>query len=201
MLRQIVQEKFPFRDVPKSGHLMIVEANHESANHVEFLPETRQGTKRLDLLNNAPDTEQTRDFPEHWQAIHVEANSGMTEKLCDVEKVPCAAAQIENALWTRHVEFKLANPPDVNSDPTIQIEIFRPVRAGICYGVSPPNLVKTSWIDCLDDALCLQLKTVRAQQPEGAFSRASQTLAVDQFSYFMAKLHSSHLVAKRNNFN
>ena len=33
------------------------------------------------------------------------------------------------------------------------------------------------------------------------FSRASYALTVDQFSYFMAKLHSSHLVAKHNNFN
>ena len=31
----------------------------------------------------------------------------MTEQLRDVEKVSCAAAQIENALGTRHVEFKL----------------------------------------------------------------------------------------------
>ena len=201
MLREIIEKKIPLRHAPKPAHLMIVEANHERGNDIEFLTQVWERTKRLNSLNDAPDTEQVRDFPEHWQAIHVEANSGMTEKLCDVEKVPCAAAQIENALWTRHVEFKLANPPDVNSDPTIQIEIFRPVRAGICYGVSSPNLLKTSWIDCLDDALCLQLKTVRAQQPEGAFSRASQTLAVDQFSYFMAKLHSSHLVAKRNNFN
>jgi hypothetical protein len=85
------------------------------------LSETRQGAKRLDLLNDAADTEEARDFPEHCQAIHVEANSGMTEELRDVEKVSCAAAQIENALGTCHVEFKLANPPDVNSDPTVKI--------------------------------------------------------------------------------
>ncbi len=143
MLRQIIEKEFPLRDSPKSGHLMIVEANHERGNDVEFLTEVRERTKRLDLLDDAADTEQARDFPEHWQAIHVEANSGMTEELRDVEKVSCAAAQIENALGTRHVEFKLANPPDVNSDPTIEIEIFRPVRAGICYGVSPANLLET----------------------------------------------------------
>src|SRR6476659_3949840 len=121
MLRQIIQEKFPLRDAPKSGHLMIVKANHESGNHIEFLFETRQRTKRLDLLNNAADTEQARDFPEHGHASYVEANSGMAEQLRDVKKVPCAAAQIENALGTRHVEFKLANPADVNSDPTVKI--------------------------------------------------------------------------------
>src|SRR6185503_14301919 len=148
MLVQIIQKKLPFPDVPKSGHLVIVEANHESGNHVEFLPETRQRTKRLDLLNDAADTEQARDFPEHCHTIDVEANSGMTEELRDVEKVPCAAAQIENALGTRHVEFKLANPPDVNSDPTVEIEIFRPVRAGICHRVSPANLFELYGIDC-----------------------------------------------------
>src|SRR5712691_9566858 len=140
---------------------MIVEANHERGNDIEFLSETQQWTKRFFLLNDAAHTEQARDFLEHWQAIHVEANSGMTEELRDVEKVSCAAAQIENALWTRHVEFKLANPPDVDSDPTIEIEIFRPVRAGICYGVSPANLLEASRIECLDDPLCSQLEAFR----------------------------------------
>jgi hypothetical protein len=49
--------------------------------------------------------------------------------------------------------------------------------------------------------VCLKRKAVRAQQPKSTFSRASQALAIDEFSYFVAKLHSSHLVAKRNNFN
>jgi hypothetical protein len=140
---------------------VIVEANHERGNDIEFLTEVWERMKRVDLLNDAADTEQARDFPKHCQAIHVEANSGMTEDLRDVEKVSCAAAQIENPLGTRHVEFKLANPPDVNSDPAIEIEIFRPVRAGICYSVSPANLLETGRIDCLDDALCLQLEAVR----------------------------------------
>ena len=162
MLRQIIEKEFPLRDAPKSGHFVIVEANHEGGNDVEFLSETRQGMKRLDLLNDAADTEQLRDFAEHWQAINIEANSGMTKELRDVEKVSCAAAQIENALGTRQVEFKLANPPDVNSDPTIEIEIFRPVRAGICYGVTLANLLEATRIDCLDDPLCLQLEALRA---------------------------------------
>src|SRR4029077_6480991 len=155
MLRQIIEKEFPLRDAPKSGHLMIVKANHKSGNHVELLSETRQRTKRLDLLNDAADTEQARNFPEHCYTIYVEANSGMTEELRDVEKVPCAAAEIENALGTRHVEFKLANPPDVNSDPTVEVEIFRPVRAGICHRVALANLFELYGIDCLNDALCL----------------------------------------------
>src|SRR5882724_2499099 len=161
MLREIIEKKFPRRHAPKSGHLVVVKANHERGNDIEFFTEVWERTKRLDLLNDAADTKQAGDFPEHWQAIHVEANSGMTEELRDVEKVSCAAAQIENALGTRHVEFKLTNPPDVDSGPTIEIEIFRPVCAGICYGVSPPNLLEASRIDCLDDPPCLQLEAGR----------------------------------------
>src|SRR6266481_3283571 len=129
MLRGINGKKFPLRYAPKSRHLVVVKANHERGNDIEFFTDVWERTKRLDLLNDAADTKQAGDFPEHWQAIHVEANSGMTEELRNVEKVSCAAAQIENALWTRHIEFKLANPPDVNPDPTIEIEIFWPVRA------------------------------------------------------------------------
>ena len=125
----------------------------------------------------------------------------MTEELRDVEKVSCAAAQIENALGTRHVEFKLANPANVNADPAVEIQVFGPVRARICHCILATNLFELYRIDCVNDALRLQRKAIRAQHPEGTFSRASQTLAVDQFSYFMAKLHSSHLVAKHNNFN
>jgi hypothetical protein len=180
---------------------MIVEANHERGDDIEFLTEVWERTTRLDLLNDAADTEQARDFPKHWQAIHVETDSGMAQQLRDVEKVSRAAAEVENPLGTRHVEFKLANSADVNSDPAVEIEIFRPIRAGICHGVSPVNLLAASRIECLDDPLWLQLEAVRAQQPERMFSRASETLAIDQFSYFMAKLHNSHLVAKQDNFN
>src|SRR6266576_1733056 len=162
MLREIIEKKIPLWHPPKSGHLVVVEANHERGNDIELLSETWQGAKRFDSLNDPVDTEEACDFPEHRQTIHVETNSGMTEKLRDVEKVSCAAAQIENALGTRQVEFKLANPPDVNSDPTIEIEIFRPVRARICYDVPPANLLEASRIDCLNDPLCLQLESVQA---------------------------------------
>jgi hypothetical protein len=113
-------------------------------------------------LNDATNTEQACDFTEHSEAIHVEANSGMTEKLRDIKKVSCAATQIENLFGSREVEFKLPNPPDVHSNPAIKIEIFRPVRPRICYGVSLANLLEPSWIDCLNNALCLQREAVRS---------------------------------------
>jgi hypothetical protein len=134
---------------------MIVEANHEGGNDIELLTEVRERMKRLDLLNDAADTEETRDFPEHCQAIHVEANSGMTQKLCDVEEVSCAAAQIQNLTGTGNVELKLADPADVNSNPAVEIQIFWPVGAGICYPVSLANLFEFGRLDCLDDAFFL----------------------------------------------
>ena len=110
----------------------------------------------------------------------------MTKELGDVKKISCAAAQIENLPGTSDVELKLANPFDIHSDPPIKIQILWPVRTGICYGISLANLIETSWIDCLDNALCLQREPVRAQHTKGVFPRARQAFAVDQFSYFMA---------------
>ncbi len=163
MLRQIVEKKIPLRHAPKSGHLVIVEANHESGNDIEFLTEVREGTKRLDLLNNAADTEQARDFPEHWQAIDVETNSRMTKELRDVEKVSSAAAEIENPFRARQIEFKPTNPANVNCDPALQIQILRPICSGISDGITPMNLLEANGIDRFDDALCIQREASRSQ--------------------------------------
>jgi len=180
---------------------MIVEADHERGNDIELLTKLRERTERLNLLNDATNTKQACDFTEHRQAIQVEADPRMSKKLGDIKKISCATPQIENLFGPREVELKLANPPDVHSNPAIKIEIFWPVRPRICYGVSLANVLEPSWIDRFNNALCLQREPVRAQHPEGVFSRAGKTPPVDQFSYFMAKLHSSHLVAKQDNFN
>jgi hypothetical protein len=141
---------------------MIVEANHKGGHEIEFSSKVGERTERFNSLDYAMDTEKSRDFAEHGQLVYIKANSGMTEELRDVEKVSCAAAEIENPLGTRQVEFELANPSDVNSDPAIEIEIFWPVRAGIRDSVLPANLFELDWVDCLNDALCLQREAVRA---------------------------------------
>src|SRR5206468_4941724 len=190
MLRQIVEKKFPLRHAPKSGHLVIVEANHKSGNDIELLSEARERTKRLDSLNYTVHAEQACYFEKHRQTIYIKPGAGMTEQLCDVEKVSCAAAEIENSLRSRKIEFKLANAADVDSDPAVEIEIFWPVRSRICYCISPPNLLKSDRINCVDDALCPEREPLGAQHPERVFSRACKAPAVDQFLYFVAKSHS-----------
>src|SRR5436309_8389477 len=108
MFLEVVEKKFPLWHAPKSGHLVLVKADHEGRYQIEFLSEVRKRTKPLDLLNYAANTQEACDLPEHGQTIHVEPNSRMTEKLRDVEKVSCAAAQIENPLGTRKIKLKLA---------------------------------------------------------------------------------------------
>ena len=189
MLRQIIEKEFPLRYPPKTGHLVIVEANHERGNDIEFLTKVWERTKRLNLLNDAADTEQARDFPKHCHAIYVEANSGMTEELRNVEKVSCAAAQIENLLGTREVELKLANSPDVDSDPTLEIEIFWPVCAGIGDFVALANLTETNRIDRFDDPFFIQREPTGSEQPERMFPRADQAPAIYKLAYFMLKSH------------
>jgi len=201
VLCQVVEKEFPLRDAPKLGHLVIVKANHESGNEIEFLSEVAEGTKRLNLLNDTADIEQARDFTEHGQPIHVEPNSGMAEELRDVKKVSGAAAEVENPPGTHQIKFEVANPADVNSDPAVEIEILGPIRAGVCHCVSSANLLERGWIDRLDNTLCLEREPVRAQHPKGVFSSAREAAAVYQFLNLMTKSHNSHLVAKQDNFN
>ena len=201
MLRQVVEKEFPLRDAPKPGHLVIVKANHESGNEIEFLSEVGEGTKRLNLLNDTAHFEQARDFTEHGQPIHVEPNSRMAEELRDVKKVSGAAAEVENPLGTHQIKFEVTNPTDVNSDPAVEIELLRPICAGICHSVSSANLFELDWINGLDNALRLQRKPVRAQHSERVFSSAREAAAVYQLLNLMTKSHNSHLVAKQDNFN
>lgn len=54
---------------------MVVEANHERGNEVEFLSEVGQRPKRFNLLDYATNTEQMRNLPEHRQTIHIKTES------------------------------------------------------------------------------------------------------------------------------
>ena len=115
----------------------------------------------------------------------------MTQELGDVEKISCAAAEIQNPFRSRQIEFKLTDPADIDFDPTLQIEIFRPVRAGICDRVSPTNLLERSWIDCFDHPFCIKREAISSQQPERMFSRTGEATAIYKLSYFVAKSHST----------
>jgi hypothetical protein len=189
MLCQVVEEEFPLRHLPETRHFVIVKANHEGSDEIEFLSKVGERTESLDSLDYAVNTQESRNFPEHRHAIDIKAKSGMTEQLRNVEEVSCAAAKIKNALGARQIELERANPADVNSDPALKIEIFRPVRAGICDSISLTNLIETSSIDCFDDPFCIKREAVGSQQSERMLSRAGQAPAIYQLSDFVAKSH------------
>ena len=189
MFCQIVEEKFPFRHLPKTRHFVIVEANHERRYQIEFLSKVGQRAESFYSPDYPADAEKTRDFPKHRQPIDVESQSGMAEQLSDVKKVSGAAAKIENALRPRQIELELANPANVNSDPAFEIEIFRPVRAGLFNSISLTDLLETNGINRLDYPFRLQWETLRVQQSERMFPRAGQAPAIYQFSHFVTESH------------
>ena len=121
MLGQVVEKEVPLWNLPKVRHFVIVEANHKSGDEVEFLSKIGQRPKCFDMLDYTTNTEQARNLPEHGQTVHIKTESRMTEQLSDVEEIPCAAAKVEDPLGTRQIEFDLANPANIDSDPTVEI--------------------------------------------------------------------------------
>jgi hypothetical protein len=113
----------------------------------------------------------------------------MTKQLRYVEKISCTAAKIEDAPGTRQIEFDLANSPNVDSNPPIEIEIFRPVRAGICDRVSLANLLECNRIDCFDNPFFIQREPTGSEKSECMFPRADQAPAIYKLAYFMSKSH------------
>ncbi len=189
MFCQVVEKEFPLRHLPKVRHFVVVEANHESRDEIKFLSEIGQRPKSFDSLDNTADREQTRNFSEHGQTVHIKTESGMTEQLGYVEKISRAAAKIEDVLGTRQIEFNLANSSNVDSDPAIEIEIFRPVCAGICDSVSLANLLESNRIDCFDNPFFIQRESTGSEKSERMFPRADQAPAIYKLAYFMSKSH------------
>ena len=110
----------------------------------------------------------------------------MTQQLGYVEEISCAAAQIEDAFGTRQIEFDLANPANIDSDPTVEIEIFRPVCAGIGHRVTLANLREPNRIDRFNDPVFIQREPATSEKPERMFPRADQAPAIYKLPDFMS---------------
>ena len=99
------------------------------------------------------------------QVIHIETKSLMPEQLCDMQKISGAAAKIENALGPRQIEFNFANPANVDVNPAVKIEIFRPVFAWIFDGVALADLLENRPIDCFNNPAGLERKPGSVKKP------------------------------------
>src|SRR5436309_2964529 len=93
----------------------------------------------------------------------------MSQQLGDVEKIPRTAAKVENALPACQIELDLAYPSNADADPTVKIEILWPMFTGIFHSVSAANLLKSGWVDCLNNAPSLERKSIQTQNPERMF--------------------------------
>ncbi len=113
----------------------------------------------------------------------------MTQQLGNIEEISCAAAKIEDALGARQIEFDLTNSSNVDSDPAVELEIFRPVRVGTCDRVSLANLLESNRIDCFDNPFFIQRESTRSEKSERMSPRADQAPAIYKLAYFMSKSH------------
>ena len=181
MLCQIIEKEFPFGDSPQAWLLVIVKANHECGNEVEFFAEIGQGNEWLNAPGHTRHAEQSCDVAEHRHLIDVEADGVVAEQPRDVGEVAGAAAEIENAFWRGSIEIDSTHPANVDADPTVEIEIFGPILAGIIDRVSPSNLVELVAIDGLNYALGLEWKSRRMQGSAQMTPRAGEALAGKEF--------------------
>ncbi len=172
MFGDVIEKKIPLGHPPKIGVSVVVEANHKRGDEIEFSSQVREGTKCLDSLDYATNAEQRGDFCEHRYAVQIETKSAMPEELGDVEKISCAAAEIEDALSARQIELDVTNAANIYGDPAVEIEILPPVLGGIVDRVPLANLLESDRVERFNNALFLERKAVRSKRPERVFSRA-----------------------------
>ena len=193
MFRQIVEKKLPFRHAPHIGLFMTIEADQERSDQVKFSHGVGQRIKGVDLPDHTAHAEQSRKVAKHGEFIQIEPEPLVPEQLSDVKEVSCTAAKIENSLRAHQIDFDLANPANVDADPSLEIQKFGPVLGGTFNSVTLANLLETLGIDRFDYSLRLQSKTVRPKKSERVPSCADQGFAIYKLPKFMRKfLESSH---------
>ncbi len=75
MLCQVIEKEFPFRHLPEVRHFVVVEANHESRDEIEFLSKIGERSESFNLLDYTAYSEQARNLPEHGQTVHIKTDS------------------------------------------------------------------------------------------------------------------------------
>ena len=142
---------------------MTIEADQECSDQIEF-SQVGQGIESFDFPDHTAYVEQPRKFAKHRELIQIEAEPLVPEQLSDVKEISCTAAKIENSPRPHQIDFDLANPANVDVDPSFEVQIFRPVHSGTFNGVALANLLETLAIDRFDHSLGLQTKTVRSKK-------------------------------------
>src|SRR5207247_10187016 len=96
----------------------------------------------------------------------------MPKQLRDMQKISGATAKIENALWPRQIEFNFANAANIDLNPALKIQIFRPVFAWIFHGIALANLLKIGHINCSNNSSGLEWNPRSVKKSARMFSCA-----------------------------
>ena|SRR5438552_10811600 len=186
MFGQIVEETFPFWHAPNIGLFMSVEADQECRDQIKF-SEVGQGIESFDLPDHTTHAEQMREVAKHGELVQIQPEPLVTEQLRDVKEISRTTAKIENAFRPGKVELDLANPANVDGDPSFEVKKFGPVRAGPFHRVAPPNLLEPLGVDRFNHSPCLEAKTLRPKKSERMPSCAGQASAIHKFFELMRK--------------
>ena len=130
-----------------------------------------------------------RQLTEHWHIVDIEARYIVAKQPADVEEESRAAAQIQNAPRSRQIELDLADTANVDADPTIQVEILRPIFARVFDRVSAMNSLKLSAIDCLNDVFGGKRKARAEEKSPDMATRAGDAFPVEQLVDLVPKSH------------
>ena len=170
---------------------MIVETNHVCRDEIEFFSKIRQGNKFPNAPHDAFHAEQRDRLVEHRHIVNIQTDGIVTEQFADMEKIPAARADIENAATSAKIEFQIVNSLEVGVQPCVQVEIFGRGVARICDTISSPNFLKLFAIDCLDDCVGIEISR-RAFLEQGSPKPVQEALGGctgKNFSDFMRKAH------------
>ena len=170
---EIVEKKSPLLHAPQTRRFVAVEADHESRDEIEFLPEIRQPDKGPNPPNDAAEPEQHYHFAEHRYVVDVEAEGVMPEEVGDEKEIARPAPEIEDALAKTAVETELANAAQVFRHPSWQIKIFGPRIFGFGTGITPANRFKLLRIDRLDEVFRFQISVEPSSKHESVGVSAS----------------------------
>ncbi len=185
----IAQEVIPFGGTPKFVALVIIEADQIGGDEIKFAIELWQWLKRLDPRDGAGDAQKLGQLAKHRKIIDIEPEDFVPEQFVDVEKISGAAAEIENAGGRSIVETQLSYALQIDSNPILEIEVFRWRIAGIVDCILAPNLFEPVRVDRFDNSVCADAsgETAIAHDRTGVAPCAFEGFAGEDFSEFLGE--------------
>ena len=193
----VAQKVIPFGGSPKIVALVIIETNQIGGNKVEFTIEFWQWLKRLDPRDGPGETQEFGQLAEHRKIIDIKAKDFVPEQFVDVEKISGAAAEIENARARSIVETQLAHTLQIDSNPMLEIEVFRWRITGIVDRIFAANLFEPVRVDRFDNGVGADTsgETAIAHERTGVAPCAFEGFAGDDFCEFLGETQG-RLVAR-----